>query len=237
MPWTPAQHRLFEAAAHNASIAKKRGIPQETASRMAGEGIKKPMNPVMHTHYTAEAEVKEGKGSDYDHLRRDERPGERGKSLREGKKPIAKERSPFSAGRKPHHALFGGSGHGRGSGFEHGKHEGPHGGTEYLRGGEGHGDASPDHMGGADQMEKHHPSYSHEAREFGSEGLKDNLGSKRKSGYGNPQGGTTGEEHEGEVHDETRGTHELPKHPYAAKRAVPQEAREALARALLHVRR
>jgi hypothetical protein len=40
MPWTPAQHRLFEAAAHNPSIAKTRGIPQQKASQMASEGIK-----------------------------------------------------------------------------------------------------------------------------------------------------------------------------------------------------
>jgi hypothetical protein len=41
MPWTPAQHRLFEAAAHNPSIAKQRGIPQAKAKKMASEGIKK----------------------------------------------------------------------------------------------------------------------------------------------------------------------------------------------------
>ncbi len=40
MPWTPKQHRLFEAAAHDPSIAKKTGIKQEDASRMASEGIK-----------------------------------------------------------------------------------------------------------------------------------------------------------------------------------------------------
>ena len=41
MPYTPAQHRLFQAAAHDASIAKRVGIPQEQASKMASEGIKK----------------------------------------------------------------------------------------------------------------------------------------------------------------------------------------------------
>jgi hypothetical protein len=40
MPWTPSQHRLFEAAAHNASIAKRVGIPQAQAARMASEGVK-----------------------------------------------------------------------------------------------------------------------------------------------------------------------------------------------------
>lgn len=40
MPWTPAQHRLFEAAAHNPAIAKANGIPQAQASQMAGDGIK-----------------------------------------------------------------------------------------------------------------------------------------------------------------------------------------------------
>ena len=41
MPWTIKQERLFQAAAHNPSIAKKVGIPQEQASKMASEGIKK----------------------------------------------------------------------------------------------------------------------------------------------------------------------------------------------------
>ena len=41
MPWTPAQHRLFEAAAHSPEIAKRKGIPQEQAAKMAHEGIKK----------------------------------------------------------------------------------------------------------------------------------------------------------------------------------------------------
>lgn len=41
MPWTLQQHKLFEAAAHDKSIAKKVGIPQEQASKMASEGVKK----------------------------------------------------------------------------------------------------------------------------------------------------------------------------------------------------
>jgi hypothetical protein len=40
MPWTPAQHRLFEAAAHDPEIAKRKGIPQNKAAQMASEGIK-----------------------------------------------------------------------------------------------------------------------------------------------------------------------------------------------------
>jgi hypothetical protein len=40
MPWTPAQHRLFEAAAHNQSVATRSGIPQQTAQKMAKEGAK-----------------------------------------------------------------------------------------------------------------------------------------------------------------------------------------------------
>jgi hypothetical protein len=40
MPYSPSQHRLFEAAAHNPAIAKARGIPQGQAAKMAGEGIK-----------------------------------------------------------------------------------------------------------------------------------------------------------------------------------------------------
>lgn len=42
MPWTPSQHRLFEAAAHDPKIAKRKGIKQSDAKRMASEGIKAP---------------------------------------------------------------------------------------------------------------------------------------------------------------------------------------------------
>lgn len=42
MPWNPAQHRLFEAAAHNPAIAKAKGIGQGQAVQMASEGIKQP---------------------------------------------------------------------------------------------------------------------------------------------------------------------------------------------------
>jgi len=42
MPYTAKQHRLFEAAAHNPAVAKRTGIPQGTAARMASEGVKKP---------------------------------------------------------------------------------------------------------------------------------------------------------------------------------------------------
>ena len=40
MPYTAKQHRLFEAAAHNPKIAKKKGIKQSDAKKMASEGIK-----------------------------------------------------------------------------------------------------------------------------------------------------------------------------------------------------
>lgn len=41
MPYTEKQHRLFQAAAHNPAIAKKHGISQAEAKKMAGEGVKK----------------------------------------------------------------------------------------------------------------------------------------------------------------------------------------------------
>jgi hypothetical protein len=40
MPYSAKAHRLFEAAEHNPAIAKKYGIPQATAAKMASEGIK-----------------------------------------------------------------------------------------------------------------------------------------------------------------------------------------------------
>lgn len=40
MPWSPSQHRLFEAAAHDPAIAKAHGIGQAKAATMASEGIK-----------------------------------------------------------------------------------------------------------------------------------------------------------------------------------------------------
>ena len=41
MPWSSKQHRLFEAAAHDPEVAKRTGIKQADAKRMAGEGVKK----------------------------------------------------------------------------------------------------------------------------------------------------------------------------------------------------
>lgn len=41
MPWNRAQHRLFEAAAHDPSVAQRVGIPQDKAAQMASEGVKK----------------------------------------------------------------------------------------------------------------------------------------------------------------------------------------------------
>lgn len=39
MPYSSKQHKLFEAAAHSADVARRVGIPQATAGRMASEGI------------------------------------------------------------------------------------------------------------------------------------------------------------------------------------------------------
>lgn len=41
MPWNEAQHRLFEAAAHDPKVSKRVGIPMEQAQKMASEGVKK----------------------------------------------------------------------------------------------------------------------------------------------------------------------------------------------------
>lgn len=40
MPWNQAQHRLFQAAAHNPAIAAQHGMTQSKAASMASEGIK-----------------------------------------------------------------------------------------------------------------------------------------------------------------------------------------------------
>jgi hypothetical protein len=43
MPWSPAQHRLFEFVAHNPGKARAEGIKVKPgdAARMASEGIKR----------------------------------------------------------------------------------------------------------------------------------------------------------------------------------------------------
>ena len=41
MPYSAKQNKLFRAAEHNPAIAKKVGIPQATAAKMAAEGVKK----------------------------------------------------------------------------------------------------------------------------------------------------------------------------------------------------
>lgn len=41
MPWSPAQHRLFCAAAHDAALAKKNGLTQAEAKRLCEEGVKR----------------------------------------------------------------------------------------------------------------------------------------------------------------------------------------------------
>lgn len=40
MPWTVKQEHLFQAAAHSPEVAKRVGIPQDTAAKMASEGVK-----------------------------------------------------------------------------------------------------------------------------------------------------------------------------------------------------
>ena len=45
MPWTSAQHRLFQAAAHNPQIAAEHGMTQQRAAGMAAEGIKRGPSP------------------------------------------------------------------------------------------------------------------------------------------------------------------------------------------------
>lgn len=45
MPWSPAQHRLFEAAAHGAKFPMAEKIHIATAQKMAAEGIKSSPDP------------------------------------------------------------------------------------------------------------------------------------------------------------------------------------------------
>jgi hypothetical protein len=40
MPYSQQQNRLFQAAAHDLAVAKRVGIPQADAKRMASEGVK-----------------------------------------------------------------------------------------------------------------------------------------------------------------------------------------------------
>ena len=40
MPYNLQQHKLFEAAAHDAAVAKRVDIPVEQAKKMAHEGVK-----------------------------------------------------------------------------------------------------------------------------------------------------------------------------------------------------
>ncbi len=137
----------------------------------------------------------------------------------EGHKSPPQKREMFSTGRKGIHATF--------------KNKGP----AYLK--KGAGEARRFNQGGT-TPDGDRASYEHEANEAGTENLKENLGSKRKSGHGEPQGGTTtvpnmGAPHE-DLKDETRGTKELPSAQYAGKK-VPQEAKERIAKALLRARR
>lgn len=40
MPYTPEQNALFRAAAQNPVLARKHGLTQKEAARMAAEGVK-----------------------------------------------------------------------------------------------------------------------------------------------------------------------------------------------------
>ncbi len=56
MPWSGAQHRLFELAAHNPAAAKRVGIPQAQAVKMAAEGVKsktKKLGEMLKHHGSA----------------------------------------------------------------------------------------------------------------------------------------------------------------------------------------
>lgn len=48
MPYTAKQHRLFEAAAHDPAVAKRVGINQSDARKMASEGIKRDPKKLAH---------------------------------------------------------------------------------------------------------------------------------------------------------------------------------------------
>ena len=52
MPYSAKQNRLFRAAEHNPEIAKKVGIPQATAKKLANEGIKKDPKKLAHALMT-----------------------------------------------------------------------------------------------------------------------------------------------------------------------------------------
>jgi hypothetical protein len=41
MPYTPKQHKLFQAAAHNPKIAAKHGMGMDVAKRLSKEPVKK----------------------------------------------------------------------------------------------------------------------------------------------------------------------------------------------------
>jgi len=54
MPWTPAQHRLWEFLAHDREAARRHGVSQRDAQHMAEEGIKKA-EPAPITRKAAKA--------------------------------------------------------------------------------------------------------------------------------------------------------------------------------------
>jgi hypothetical protein len=137
-----------------------------------------------------------------------------------GEEKKTPRREMFDSKRNPMHKTFG--------------RTSTKGGLSYLKGGNRGG---PPVNEGSGPMEDDSKSEKMEGNEIGEEGLKNNNGSKRKSGYGNPQGGTTTTPVMGGpkemLEDETRGTHELQAHPYSVKHEIPQEHKERIARALM----
>lgn len=49
MPYSASQNKLFRAAAHDPAIAKKHGLSQHAAAKLASEGVKRaPRKTILH---------------------------------------------------------------------------------------------------------------------------------------------------------------------------------------------
>lgn len=231
MPWSSKQHRLFEAAAHDSSVAKRVGIPKEKAAEMAHEGVKKGKEVMPNRH-----------------------GGGHHATFRKPMNPARPEHNLH-----PEHAAL--TEHGMMKGISVPReHPGgsPHGSAEKLVGDREHHDG---HMG--DKAHMNHPtsfkSVGGHAEQGNVKHMNKSLGGHGNPQGGatelpgqdcdvhahgqGPQSmgdkmpeNTTGHEHGATrtaLADETRGTHELPPHQYAAEHAVPQEVKEGLARVLV----
>lgn len=51
MPWSPKQHRLFEAAANDPEVAERRGLSREKAQKLADEGVRKSDEPAAKSNF------------------------------------------------------------------------------------------------------------------------------------------------------------------------------------------